>query len=399
MKLYPFITAKRNIEEWLIWPFVQAGKHWAARHPLPESYDIFFFFPIYGLGGAEKVNADIVDCVRDKRVIVFFTRKSQDDTMLHFFKRSYVTILDISKYTDNKWRYWSNLFYRGVCAYYINKQQKQPIVFNGQCNFAYKLFPHLKPDIRKIELLHNSHKHFAWITFPYIPFIDQRILITDSLVQDHARYYDEIGLDSTYKSRMRKIVNKIEIPKGAGARKEYGKRLNFYYAGRGGPQKRVLLLVKAVEQCLEIGLPINFHFAGNFKDELPSSFVSKITYHGEIKGGREMMAFHQQMDVLMLTSAYEGFPLVIMEAMICGVVPIATAVNGVPEFITNEYNGLLIYEPDDEEAVVRQLIQYILFICKNRKKLTELSKNAFSYAVENFTGATFCLNYRDAMGL
>ncbi|HUQ97212.1 MAG TPA: glycosyltransferase [Chitinophagaceae bacterium] len=398
MKLYPLITLKRKVEEVLMWPFVEAGKRWAARNPLPAEYDIFFFFPIYGLGGAEKVNADIVACMSDKKVIIFFTRTSHDNTMLHFFKRPYVTIRDISRYADNKWRYWQNLFYRGVCAHYINRQHKKPVVFNGQCNFGYKLFPHLASNIRTVELIHNSFKHFAWITFPYIPFINQRIMITDCHIKDHCTYYDEIGIDPKYKTRLQKIINKIDVPSNAGAKTAYGDRLNFYYAGRGGPQKRVWLLVKAMQECLQLNLPVAFHLAGNFKAEIPESLLKNCTFHGEITGGDAMAAFHQQMDVLMLTSAFEGFPLVIMEAMINGVVPIATAVDGVPEHITNNINGLLIYDTTNEAAVVQQLVDHIIYLSGNHEKLKELSQQAYQYAQQHFTGETFCNRYRAVMG-
>lgn len=399
MKIYPLITAKRKLEELLMWPFVMAGKRWAANHPLTKEYDIFFFFPIYGLGGAEKVNADIVNCMKDKEVVLFFTRTSYDDTMLHFFKKNFLTIHDISKYTDNKWRYWDNFFFRGVCAYYINTQLNAPVVFNGQCNFAYKLLPHLKKKVRKIELIHNSNKHFAWITFPYIPFIDQRVMITESIVTGHAKYYKEIGLNTSYTNRIRKIVNKIDEPEcGSGPRETYPQMLNFYYAGRGGSQKRVWLLLKAIEQCLALQLPINFHLAGNFKNELPETLLKQITFHGEIKGGSDMTAFHQKMDVLMMTSAYEGFPMVMMEAMINGVVPIATAVDGVPEHITDAYNGLLIHNAKDEAGVVQQLVQHAVFLCNNRGKMRAMSQHAYTYAKDTFSGETFCRSYREVMG-
>ncbi len=399
MKLYPLITFKRKLEELIMWPFVQAGKRWAKKHPLREEYDIFFFFPIYGLGGAEKVNADIIECVIDRNVIIFFTRTSKDSTMLHLFEKEQVTIRDISKWTDNKWQYWNNFFYRGVCAYYINHQKKEPVVFNGQCNFAYKLFPHLRSAVLKIELIHNSFKRFAWVTFPYISFIDKRIMITDCHIHDHSKYYDELGISSAYKNKIIKILNRVEVPPFAGPKRTYENLLNVYYAGRGGPQKRIPLLLKAIEKCIALNLPVRFHLAGNFKDELPEFLLKQVSYHGEIKGGVAMTRFHQQMDVLMMTSAFEGFPMVIMEAMINGVVPISTAVDGVPEHINSGENGLLIYNAANEDGVVNQLVEHISYLCYNRDHLAKMSANAFNYALTTFSGEKFCHSYRTVMKL
>jgi glycosyltransferase involved in cell wall biosynthesis len=47
------------------------------------------------------------------------------------------------------------------------------------------------------------------------------------------------------------------------------------------------------------------------------------------------------MDVLLLPSELEGFGLAALEAMACGVPPIATDAGGVPELITNGVDGFL----------------------------------------------------------
>lgn len=381
----------------MMYPFVYAGRRWAAKHPLQEEYDIFFFFPIYGLGGAEKVNADILSCVPDKKVIVFFTRTSKEGSSMHLFQKSNVKIKDISNWTDNKWRYWDNLFYRGVCAAYINEQKRKPIVFNGQCNFAYKLFPHLHSSLLKIELIHNSHRHFAMITLPFIPFIDKRIMVADCLITDHQKLYDEFGLAGKYKRRMNKITCKVDMPADVYPKPIYGEKLNIYYAGRGGSQKRVWLIMKAIEQCLTLKLPVSFHLAGNFENEIPVHIRPLITYHGILKAGKEMSAMHREMDVLIMSSAYEGFPLVIMEAMAHGVVPVATAVDGVPEHIQPGYNGLLITNPADEMGVVRQLVEHIHYLSSNRNQLKEMARHAYDYAHENFKEEVFCKKYRAIM--
>jgi glycosyltransferase involved in cell wall biosynthesis len=398
MRLYFLVTLKRKLEEVLMAPFVWRGKRWARKNPLGKEFDVFFFFPIYGLGGAEKINADIVRCFGDKKAMIFFTRRSKEQTMLHLFEQPHVTWKDISRWTDNKRRYWDNFFWRGVCAEYVNRQKQAPVVFNGQCNFAYKLFPHLRAGIRTVELLHNSDKHFAWITFPYIPFISHRILVADRHVEDHSGYYDEIGIPSEYKSRIRKVLYQIEPVAGSGPRASYQDRLQVYYAGRGGAQKRVPLLVAAMRQCIARGLPIDFHLAGNFADELPADINSLCSYHGQIQGGAPMHAFHQRMDVLMMTSAYEGFPMVIMEAMIDGVIPVATAVDGVPEHIQHQQNGLLIQNAADEAGVVSQLVAQLAWLCTNREKLPAMSQAAYTYARNTFSAEKFCRNYREVMG-
>src|SRR5436190_6526569 len=152
MKVYVFLRLKRKIEELLMFPFVLYGKTKAKGNPLGMEYDLFFFFPGYAMGGAERVNLDIVKSFPDKKKVIFFTRKSKDDALYKDFRENSDSVVEIDKWTDNKRKYWDSFVYRGVCAQYINAQKKKPVVFNGQCNFGYKLFPHLKKAIKKIEL-------------------------------------------------------------------------------------------------------------------------------------------------------------------------------------------------------------------------------------------------------
>jgi hypothetical protein len=52
-----------------------------------------FFFPGFAIGGAERVNAEIIKSFEDKKIIIFFTKNSPNDwdetlfsnfQMLHF---------------------------------------------------------------------------------------------------------------------------------------------------------------------------------------------------------------------------------------------------------------------------------------------------------------------------
>ena len=60
-------------------------------------------------------------------------------------------------------------------------------------------------------------------------------------------------------------------------------------------------------------------------------------------------------DVLCLPSTYEGFPMVILEAMEAGLPVVATAVAGVPEAVRPGETGLLV-EPEDAEGLGAALV-------------------------------------------
>jgi len=60
-------------------------------------------------------------------------------------------------------------------------------------------------------------------------------------------------------------------------------------------------------------------------------------------------------DVFCLMSHKEGFPTVLIEALACGTPVVATAVGGIPEIVTDEQVGRLVYSRDPEEAAARLL--------------------------------------------
>jgi len=60
-------------------------------------------------------------------------------------------------------------------------------------------------------------------------------------------------------------------------------------------------------------------------------------------------------DMLVLTSAYEGTPNVILEAMASGVPVVAMAVGGVPDLLA--HGGGLLVRPDDEQGLLESVVK------------------------------------------
>lgn len=397
MKIYPLITLKRYAEQVIMFPFVLLGKGIAVFRPLKEEYDVFMFFPSYGLGGAEKVHAAVVAAMYHEKVIVFFTKRSQNDKLLHLFQRPNAKVVEIDHFTGSKWMYWANFIYRGICAQYINSQRKRTAVFNGQCNFAYKLMPHLRKDILTTELIHVSEKKFGWVTFPYIPFIDKRVMVADSIIRQIMQHYRELGIPGKYDARARKILYTVPVPETLPVRTPHPVKRIAYF-GRGGYQKRLHLLFEIVRKCLAATLPVEFHFAGTFEDEVPQDLKSSVHWHGRISSDEEMYRLHGQMDVLLMTSLFEGFPVVIMEAMSCGVAIVATAVDGIPEHITDERNGFLIHATE-EAAIVEEGFRHVSRLIGDDVLLASIAQNNHQYAIDHFSKAVFDRAYRDLLEL
>ena len=92
-------------------------------------------------------------------------------------------------------------------------------------------------------------------------------------------------------------------------------------------------------------------------------------------------------DVLILPSRFDGRPLVVMEALACGVPVIASDVGGLPDLVSNGLNGYLV-PPADAQAIADCIVR----LAENRPLLATLKEGARKMAEERLDAN---LAYRD----
>jgi len=84
-------------------------------------------------------------------------------------------------------------------------------------------------------------------------------------------------------------------------------------------------------------------------------------------------------DIFVLPALYENFPFAILEAQSTGLPVISTNVGGIPEFLKDNKNGLLV-EPGDPE----QLAQKILILLQNPELAEKLGRRGRRLVEEKF---------------
>ena len=162
--------------------------------------------------------------------------------------------------------------------------------------------------------------------------------------------------------------------------------------GRLAPQKGMEYFVESAKLVLKKHLNARFFIVGDgpLKDKLQQiikqnhldKFVYLLGYRSDIQN------VMSQCDFIVLSSLWEGLPLTPIEAFSVSKTVVATSVDGTPEIVKNNENGLLV-EPKN----VEQLADKICFLIKNkdtRVKLELCAKYSFD---EQFSFYKFKENY------
>jgi glycosyltransferase involved in cell wall biosynthesis len=369
------------------------GRLFCRLRPLKKEYRVYFFFPFYHMGGAEKVHYQIAQAVGGSDCIIFFTKKSQSKAFFPRFRESGCDIKDISVWTDNKWLYFLNLIFRGIISGYINRQQLPPVVFNGQCNFGYKISPWVRKGIRQIELIH-SFNTFSYIRTPFLPFISTTVMISRNRLDDHVFLYDRIRVPLMYLERLAYIPNAIALP--ADVKKDFSE-FRVLFSGRGGKEKRLHLVMAVFKELHQTDSSIRMEIMGDMSGIIEPHQYPFVHFYGYLNEEDQIHEIYQKASVLLLTSGTEGFPMVVIEAMAYGCAIISTAVGDIPLHIKQGINGFLFSDVQDEKKIVQEGVQYILELKKNPVLLQSISENNIRYARQNFGLEKFNLAYQNLL--
>lgn len=113
---------------------------------------------------------------------------------------------------------------------------------------------------------------------------------------------------------------------------------------------------------------------------------SKVNYYGPLYGGAKFDEIINA-DILVYPTFDDCFPLVVLEALSCGLPTIASSVGGIPDMLDNGKCGCLV-PAGDVNGIVSCLEELIL----NEELRHKISSGARSHYLKNFTEAGFELN-------
>ena len=176
----------------------------------------------------------------------------------------------------------------------------------------------------------------------------------------------------------------------------YYKKQGFFIVGNVGrlsEQKGFYYYIEAAKLLYKENKNIKFFIIGDggLREQLEQQIkksgmedvVILLGYRSDIK---QVM---NSCDLIVLSSLWEGLPLTPIEAFISKRTIVATNVDGTPEIVKNNINGILV-EPKDSNQIKSAILQ----IYNNPSLKRELEDNAYKTYYEHFTIDKFIQNYK-----
>jgi glycosyltransferase involved in cell wall biosynthesis len=127
---------------------------------------------------------------------------------------------------------------------------------------------------------------------------------------------------------------------------------------------------------------------------IPAELLSFCNLLGTKSDISEIYAIYRRCHILVVSSAFEGFPFVVMEAMSQGLAILSTPVGDVPYHVKNETNGYIIPELDNELKIVEEGVGFIKKIGADRDWLQQMSMKNQEEAYAKFELSVFNKNYK-----
>jgi glycosyltransferase involved in cell wall biosynthesis len=127
------------------------------------------------------------------------------------------------------------------------------------------------------------------------------------------------------------------------------------FVGRLAPVKAPHVLLAAVDLLVKAGRDVRLRLVGDgpLRESLEREahargLDTRVVFEGWLNQ-EQVQEVYEKTDVFALASFAEGVPVVLMEAMAREIPSVATFVNGIPQLIRHEVDGLLVAPSDAEQ--------------------------------------------------
>lgn len=161
------------------------------------------------------------------------------------------------------------------------------------------------------------------------------------------------------------------------------KKMQIIYVGRLDETQKCVSRILAIWRKLCGVLPNwNLKLVGDGPDrKLYEQYIDKNGLKNiSIEGFCNPLEYYKESSILLLTSDFEGFPLVLAEAMSFGVIPIVYGSYEAIYDIIDDNNGFII-RAQNEDELLSEFIDHILLLAHNKVLRQEMALHAIEQAM------------------
>ncbi len=313
---------------------------------------IVHILPRFDTGGGEKFCIDMCnELAKDEKNEVYLCVISEileSEILVQKVDRDLVNLVPLNKKSSGK------SFKTFIDLYKFLKEIKPDITHTHLRAQVYASFPLILLGIPNIHTIHNmaqketGPKVRSFYKFLYKNFKFTPVSISDEVLDSTKEVYGEefdVKIDNGAKA-LEKTEKYGEVEKFVNSLKSSSETKVFISVARLMPQKNILMMIEAFERLINDGHDLHLLLIGSFledkeyADKCIESIVSKDRIH--ILGEKLNVSDYMYMsDALVMSSIYEGMPIIILEAMSAGIPILSTPVGGVPDTIVEGVNGYL----------------------------------------------------------
>ena len=157
-------------------------------------------------------------------------------------------------------------------------------------------------------------------------------------------------------------AEKIRIKPNFAPDRGYGQGQGGFalYVGRLSSEKG-LETILAADRLGHLPIPVHIAGDGPLLTEIERACArpgSRLIYLGRLPRSEVVEQMKRAAALLVPSLWYEGFPMVIVEALSCGLPIIASRIGGLPEMVQDGHSGLL-FEPGDPSALLQALRNFV----------------------------------------
>lgn len=227
-------------------------------------------------------------------------------------------------------------------------------------------------------------------------FIAVNEKIRSTMIEKHT--IPESKIDLIYHPiASKRILNNLQKVDKKSSFKAFGlsdRRPVVAFVGRLNSQKRPHLFLELARTAHENGDLTQFVMVGQGElqgdvERLVQNY--SLTNLSLIKNIAELEYFYSIVDVLVITSEFEGVPLAMLEAMCAGVPVLSTDVGDI-SLVLEKYKVGRVVKPDCEAYVLYNELNAVL---ENIDELKRASTSAALHVMDDFSGERIAIQYRD----